>query len=77
MNHKEHEAALDEGYRDALALLTATDTEDEDARAMVWRNACQYHMGEALLSMLLAMIDDHHDGDVASWVHKMTLEFEP
>lgn len=76
MTQPEHERALNEGYRNALALLVAIDTGDEDARLAIWRGACGYHLSEALLTMLLGMIDDHYGGDVTGWVRGMKIGLE-
>ena len=59
---------LNQGYRDALALLTATHTEDQPARRFIASRMCWQCTIEALTAITLACIDAHYNSDVTRFV---------
>ena len=69
-NRDEHD--LDQGVRDALALLTANAADDHDARQAVSRTKCCSCTTEALLMLCLTNIDEDHGGDVAGYAMRVT-----
>jgi len=67
---------LNQGYRDALALLTATHTEDQPARRFIASRMCWQCTIEALTAITLSCIDTHYNGDVAHFTQTAMRELE-
>lgn len=57
----------DQAYRDAVAMITAQHIGDIDARQLVATTRCNSCVTEALMAMVLALIDALYGGDVEAW----------
>lgn len=57
-------------YRDALALLTATDHQDDDARQLIYDSCCQGCLTDALLLIVLSLLDNR-GSTVAEFAHEL------
>jgi hypothetical protein len=67
---------LNQGYRDALALLTATNADDPEARHIIAQTKCCTCTTEALLALVLSCIDEVWGGDVEGFVQTAMQELE-
>lgn len=65
-----------DGYLDAVALLTASDAEDDAASAYIWTRSCPARVTEALIVVCLSLLDemDLTVADLAERIHSMELD---